>query len=236
MNASFDDSIQKPLTRVLAEIIVLWGVANVGYYTLIPALGFSISYDVSPIANAIYFGFWVLFCAYYFKPIYSRWSTFEMPIWFYLALSLGLAGFLYALVYLFSLMPAVGGPSLAPYTDILLATPWYFLPKAVEILLQQLLVAVLVLELFARFHRVKTVIVGYILCFVGAHVLQFLVSDTPAPYAIVMTSGAFLSSFLFPYLMIRVKGGFVYSFMLHFLFYLLIAMLLHAFPPPGYVF
>ncbi|HBD25001.1 MAG: hypothetical protein A2566_00435 [Candidatus Zambryskibacteria bacterium RIFOXYD1_FULL_40_13] len=47
--------------------------------------------------------------------------------------------------------------------------------------------------------------------------------------------GAFLSSFVFPYLMLRVRGGFVYAFMIHFVFYILIAILLHARPPPGYV-
>jgi hypothetical protein len=51
----------------------------------------------------------------------------------------------------------------------------------------------------------------------------------------IMTGGAFVSSLIFPFLILRVRGGFVYAYMIHFIFYVILAMLLHAWPPPGYV-
>ena len=123
---------------------------------------------------------------------------------------------------------------MAPYTDLVFATPWYFLPKAVEILVQQLLITLVIIELFYKYNSLRKVIIGYIICFGGAHIILFLVNGAPAPYAIFITASAFLTSFIFPWLTIRVRSGFVYAYSIHFAFYILLAMLLHAFPPPGY--
>jgi hypothetical protein len=153
----------------------------------------------------------------------------------YGGLSIVSAGVMWGLLYLFSKFSIPSGPILSPYTDILFATEWYFLPKSIEILVQQLLVTVLVLELFFRFHTLKKVVIGYVLCFGGAHIVLYLLNGAPTPYALIMTGGAFLSSSVFPYLMLRVKGGFVYAYLIHFAFYVVLAMLLHTWPPPGYV-
>jgi hypothetical protein len=142
---------------------------------------------------------------------------------------------LYGAVYVFSFLPIPHGPLIAPYTDILFATPWYFLPKAVEILVQQLLIAVLVLELYHAFKTLKEVIVAYAVCFGGAHIALFFFNGSSTDYSIIMTVGALLTSLIFPRLILNVRGGFVYTFMIHFVFYILLATILHIVPPPGYI-
>ena len=224
----------KSFWLVLIEIASIWALADIGYYVVIPLLGSKISYDSSPIAIAVYFSVWAVFCILYFRKLYSGWFARHSSIWLYAGISLGCAGLIFCAIAGFSLLPSLSGPILAPYSDILLANPWYFLPKAIEILVQQLLITVLVLELYFRTHSLKKVISGYLLCFVGAHILQFLIAGAPLPYSIVMIGGAFLSAFIFPYLILRVRGGFIYVYMMHFLFYVFLAIFLHILPPPGY--
>jgi len=104
-----------------------------------------------------------------------------------------------------------------------------------EILVQQLLVSVLVLELYFNFHSLKAVIIGYAICFGGAHIILFFLNGSAIFYSLFMTISAFLTSLVFPYLMLRVRGGFIYAYVIHFSFYIILAVLFHTFPPPGYV-
>jgi hypothetical protein len=194
-----------------------------------------LSYNSSPIAISIYFAIWAVITIFNFWGLYRKWFDKHLHIWLYGGLSIVSAGLIWGLIYLFSQFSTPSGPLLSPYTDILFATTWYFLPKALEILIQQLLVTVLVLELFFRFESIKKVLLGYVLCFGGAHVVLYLLNGAPLPYSIIMTGGAFVSSLIFPFLILRVRGGFVYAYMIHFIFYVILAMLLHAWPPPGYV-
>jgi hypothetical protein len=213
----------------------LWALANLGYYLIFYVFGSGLSYNSAPVAIAFYFLVWVFVSIFYFWKLFSRWFTLDSLIWVYGALSLAFAACIWELLYIFSLFPVLRGPELAPYTDILFATPWYFLPKAIEIWVQQILISILILEFYVHFRSLKKVIAGYALCFGGAHVLLFSLTGAPTQYALFMTTGAVLSSFLFPYLILRVKGGFVYTYVLHLLFYIFLAMFLHAWPPPGYI-
>lgn len=235
MTDQAQNNIQVPLFKVLGKIIAVWTLANIGYYLVLPVFGLKLSYNSSPVAIAIYFLAWAVASIFIFWSVYKKWLKFDYHIWLSGLLSLVSAGLLLGLIYLFSLIPVIRGPSLSTYTDILFATPWYFLPKSIEILIQQLLITVLVLELFFRFHTLKNVVIGYALCFGGAHFILFFLNGAPVPYSILMTVGAFLSSLMFPYLILRVRGGFIYSYMIHFVFYIILAMLLHIWPSPGYV-
>lgn len=102
--------------------------------------------------------------------------------------------------------------------------------------MQQLLVSVLVLELHLRFESIKEVMVGYLICFGGAHVVLFFLNGAPIIYSTTMTVGAILSSLIFPYLILRVRGGFVYAYTIHFGYYVALAALFNILPPPGYIF
>ena len=230
-----NQNIEQPFYKVVGEIVAVWTLANIGYYLVFPKLGLSLSYNSSPVEIAVYFFIWAIISVITFWSVYKKWLRFDSHIWVYAVLSLGSAILLGGLIHVFSLLPVVSGPLLSSYSDILYASPWYFLPKSFEILVQQLLVTVLILELYFRFNTLNSVIKGYALCFGGAHIVLYLLNGAPAPYSLFMTSGAFLSSFIFPYLIIKVRGGFVYAYMIHFVFYFILAMLLHAWPPPGYV-
>lgn len=229
-----DNTPNAPLYEVLGEIAALWALAIVGHYALLPLFGFELSYNTSPIAIAVYFLLWCAAGAAYFRRTISRQTRVKLWPFTYAALSLALAGVVWGLLYLFSLLPATQGPRLSLYTDLLLATQWYFLPKAAEILLQQLLITVLVLELYARLRTVKKVAIAYAVSFGAMHAFLFSFTGAPAVYAAIMTAGALLSAFVFPYMILRVRGGFVYAYGIQLIFYIFLAMLFRAWPPPGY--
>lgn len=228
-----DENISGPLYVVLAKVAALWIVANVGYFVLFPLFGYGLSYNAEPIIFAGYFLLWTIISIFHFKDLFSKLSPSRTHIWMYSALSLLCAALVWGLLYLFSLVPVLNGPALAPYSDIVLATPWYFLPKSFEILMQQVLITALVYALAVRYRTLKKIQIAYALSFGLAHVLMIF-TDSPSAYAVIMTVGAVLSTFLFPQLMLRVRGGFVIAYTIHLLFYILLAMTLHTWPPPDY--
>ncbi|MBY5435378.1 hypothetical protein [Rhizobium leguminosarum] len=86
--------------------------------------------------------------------------------------------------------------------ELPLATPWYFLPKSVEIRFQQPLVVVLVLTRSTRHSASSSRLRGRAL----GEVIRFAVL-------------AAIFGFGFPYLILRVPNGFAYSYVLHLAYY-----------------
>ncbi len=213
----------------------MWTLFNIGYYLALPAFGYAINYDTSPVIIMAYYMLCACITIAYFWKTYHSWFRLDSRVFWYAVLSLSLSTILWIFVYLFSFFPTLHGPTVSTYTDIIRATPWYFLPKSMEILVQQLLVSVLVIELYEHYKSLKAVIIGYAICFGGAHIILFFFNHSSAQYSTIMTTGAFLSSFIFPYLMLKIRGGFVYTYALHFAFYIALAAIFHAFPPPGYI-
>lgn len=183
-----------------------------------------------------YFLAWAALSLALFWNTFSHWFKPESKGWVYILLILGLASGVMILLYILSLLPVASGPVLAPYTDLIVATPWYFLPKAAEILVQQIIIAALVLTFYAHSRSLHQVIINYAITFGGGHVLFFFLSGTPTPYATIMTAGAVVSSLFFPYLILRKNGGILYCYAIHLAFYLCLAIVLHVWPPPGFGF
>ncbi len=231
---SWHDNLHAPLYRVLLRIAGLWMLATMGYYVALPAFGYHLSYNAAPVAIACYFLVWAVISFLFFLDLFRAWSDGGSRLWWYGGVSLACSAVVWGLLYALSLLPVLQGPQMAPYSDLLLSTPWYFLPKSVDILVQQILTAALILALHFRLGSFKKVLIGYGVCFGGAHVLLYALSDAPPPYALIMTVGALLSTLVFPYLIVRVREGFVYAYAIHLVFYILLAMLLHTWPPPGY--
>lgn len=221
-----------PLYRTLAEIATIWIAADAGYWIILPLFGISISYNDSPVAIAGYYAFWLLASIIVFQD--SVLSRVSSRFWSHSALSLGLSAALLAAVQVISLLPTPSGEPLAPYTDILFASPWYFLPKSFEILLQQTLIAALVFALAQQIRLTKHISLAYAILFGGAHVIMLLIGGAPAAYLFTMTMGAVASAALFPYLILHVRNGFAYTYLIHFGFYLLLALSLHLWPPNPY--
>lgn len=228
------DGMDAPLYIVLGRVTALWIVANAGYFVIFPLLGYGLSYNSAPIAFALYFLVWAAISAYdlsSFVPLPSSYAR----VWKYALTGFGCAFLVWGLLYLFSFVPVLYGPLLAPYSDILFATPWYFLPKSAEVLVQQILISALVYTFAARLDSLKQIMLAYAATFGSVHLLMFFVGS-PTAYTVIMTTGALLSTFIFPYLILRVERGFIYTYTIHLIFYILLAMTLHSWPPPGYGF
>ncbi|MFA5987586.1 MAG: hypothetical protein WC797_02975 [Candidatus Paceibacterota bacterium] len=227
-NQNFDDNIGVPLFRVLAKVSTFWLLTNIGYYVAFPAAGYRISYNVEPMILAGYFLLWAAACVFSFWDLFTKWLEADRHFLFYGVLSFGLSAIVWVLLYIFSLLPIPKGPLLVPYTDMLFATPWYFLPKAAEILVQQVLITALILSLYFRFLSLKSAMFGYVVLFGGAHVFLFLLNGAPTEYATVMTLGAIFSTLVFPYMILRVRGGFVFNYVFHIIFYLCFGIFLRT--------
>jgi hypothetical protein len=231
----FNNNTDVSLGVVLLKITMLWGVSNLGYYLIFPALGISLSYNAAPFAIAGYFFVWALFSALYFWDILSTRILARARPWIDVVHT-----FIYALVatlllYIFSKMSLMTGPSMAPYSDLLFASPWYFLPKAAEILVQQVLIVVLILKLSERITSLFRLLLIYAFTFGSIHLSMYVIVGAPMPYGLTMTIAALISTIFFPYLILRIHGGVVYTYMIHLLFYIILAMLLHVWPPPDYL-
>lgn len=236
MHINTNNNTHAFLYVVLGEIAALWVLANVGYYTVLPLFGYQLSYNSAPIVIAGYFLLWALISTAYFWNLFKKNVAKKHHIWLYGILSLGSAALIWGLLYLFSSLPIPQIPHLPFNTDILFSTPWYFLPKSIEILVQQILITVLVLEFYSRFNSLKETVIGYAICFGGAHILLFSINGSPTPYALIMIAGSVLSALVFPFLILRVRGGFIYAYTIHLVFYILLATLLRTLPLYGYVF
>lgn len=211
----------------------IWALANVGYYLIFSRID-AVSYNTNPLGIFFYFSGWAVVAILYFEYLYGKRFPLGRRLWWYATLSIGAFFIVRGILYAYSFLPILTGPVLAPYSDILLATPWYFLPKAAEILLQQVLILIFIQELSDRFSSLKTVIMVYALLFGSMHVAYVFISGMPVPYGIIITLGAVLSSLVFPFLIIKVRAGFVYTYTIHLLFYIFVATILHTWPPPGY--
>lgn len=234
MQPDTEDNIKAPLYVVLGRIAGFWIMANAGYFLLFPIFGVELSYNESPIIFAAYFAIWAAISAYDFRELFETLLSARSRIWKYAALSLFCAALVWMLLYVLSLIPQLTGPVLAPYSDLLFATPWYFLPKSIEVLMQQILITALIFALAVRFHSLKKIMIGYAATFGLAHLLLF-VAGAPGPYVSIMTAAALISTLVFPYLILRVRGGFVIAYSVHLIFYIVLAMILHSWPPPMYI-
>ena len=185
-----EDNIKAPLYATLAKIAGLWTISNFGYYIVLPALGYEASYNENPAVIAIYFLLWAIVSTWLFWDLFSPRFKVDYHIWIYGAACLAFAGLVWALLYFFSMLPTLYRPNAPDIDVIFFATPWYFLPKSTEILVQQVLIAALVLGLCARFHSLKRVMIAYAITFGGAHIALFFLTDNPTPYTVIMTSAA----------------------------------------------
>lgn len=224
----------RPLYVTLAEVAGIWIAANFGYFAVLPLFGIDLSYNGAPFALAAYFALWVLVAAFIFGDLFRAFLPVDKRPWVYGALSIAYGTLLFGALYLLSTLPITYGKSLVPYSDIIFATPYYFIPKALEVLLQQTLIAALVISLKGAVRNLSAVCLWYAVLFGGSHLVIYALNDAPTPYGLAVTVGAVISSFVFPPLLLKVKGGFVHSYVLHLSFYILAALVLHTWPPPGY--
>ena len=227
-------SKQAQLFRTVVQIAAIWTVSDAGYYYLLPALGVQPDYNSGPVAVTLYYAFWTGIAVITFWPLYAtwpqyaRWATFRNPLASYVVWSLAFAGCLLFAAYVLPLLPSVNWREPWNPPEMAVATSWYFLPKSIDILFQQLLVVALVLALAAQQFSLRKISVCSALGFSAAHALLAF-GGVPAGYVIRFMISAAAFGFVFPFLILRVPNGLAYSYIVHWLYYAVSVLLPHIF-------
>ena len=219
-----------PPIRTFAEIAVLWIVADIGYYGLLPALGFRRSYSAEPVVIALYYALGLAVAVFAFWRLYRTWKPCEnRPRTYALVLLMFGAIFLFAAYILPNLPTIIWTESWEP-PELMVVTSWYFLPKSVEILLQQLLIVALVLSFSAQRFSIRAISIWCALLFGGAHLILAF-GGLPFGYVTRFVAAAMAFAFVFPYLILRVPNGFIYSYALHWFYYIATIVMAHLLSP-----
>ena len=220
----------------LGLIAGIWIVSDLGYYFLLPAIGQKSNYNDGPIAVTLYYLFWVGIAIIAFWPVfaswprYARWATFENRLTSIVVWSLAFASSVLFAAYVLPSLPQFNWRETWNPPELPLATPWYFLPKSIEILFQQLLVVALVLALSAENCSLRKISAYCAALFGGAHVLLAF-GEVPWGYVARFATLAALFGLAFPYLILRVPNGFAYSYVTHWGYYALTVLMARTLGP-----
>lgn len=212
------------LSWTLGPIAGAWGLADIGYYFLLPVLGVQPNYNDGAVEVTLYYSFWVGIAIIAFWPRYaswskySNWATFENRLTSLIVWSLAFGAAVAFAAYVLPTLPPFNPRLGSTPPDLPLATPSYFLPKSIEILFQQLLVVALVLGLSAENFSLRSISLCCAITFGGAHVLLAF-GDVSWAYVVRFSVLATLFGIGFPYLILRVPNGFAYSYILHWGYY-----------------
>jgi hypothetical protein len=228
-----DRSREIQFAVTLVQIAALGIVSDIGYYLLLPWLGRHTSYSETPIAITLYYVFWIGVAVITFWPIYrtwpryGSWDTFENRLASYIVWSIAFVGSVLFAAYVLPILPSINWKeSWTP--EFVVATPWYFLPKSIEILFQQLLIVALVLALAAQNCSLRRISLCCAILFGGMHIL-LVFGGVPIQYVIRFMISAAAFGLLFPYLILRVRNGIGYSYIVHWLYYAVSVVLPHVF-------
>lgn len=209
---------------VIGLVAALWLLSDLGFYYLLPVLGVTPSYNENGMAVALFYTYCVGLSVILFWPVYAtwvahaRWPTFQRPVISALVWTLLFVGAVMFVGWIMPTLPAFDPEGRISPPDLPQADPWYFLPKSVDILFQQLLIVALVLSLTeaGRTLRSMSLICGGL--FGISHVL-LLLGGAPVGYVVRFTGMATIFGLMFPWLLLRVRNGLGYSYMLHWMFY-----------------
>ncbi len=213
-----------PLVRVLVISVAVWGASSIGFFWLQPLFDAPDGYNDAPIAYAVYYAVWVLVAFIALRPGRFGWLTAEVAR----AQFLPIAGMVVLLtVVVLVVLPSIPGlrdPTLSGPTEIHFVNPGYFLPKSVEVLLQQVFITAIVLELGALHLSISAMSVLISIAFGGVHLSLLFVYAEPS-YAYRFTIAAMLFGAVAPILLMKVPRGFYVSYGLHWGFYAWLALL-----------
>jgi hypothetical protein len=221
------------LIWTLAQVGGLWVSADLGFYFLLPVLDVQPSYNDSPVAITLYYTFWLGFAVIVFWPVYAtwpdhaRWSTFSNRLTSAVVWSISFVGCILFAGYVLPLLPPTNWTEPWDPPEVRLATSWYFLPKSIEILFQQLLVIALVLALAKNDLPLGKISIYCAIVFGAAHVLLAL-GGAPPGYVIRFSLAAALFGLVFPYLILRVSNGLAYAYVVHWLYYAATVTMAHV--------
>jgi hypothetical protein len=218
------------LSFALTQIAGVWILSDAGYYFLLPLFGLQLAYNAEPIAVGVYYAVWILVTLALFWPLYRSWPTRESPVLTHVVLIGLLGGIVLFAVHGLPALPRIVWTEAWEAPELMKVTAWYFIPKAVEILFQQLLVAALVLALANSGYAIKTISFVCAGLFGAMHVLLAL-CGMPAGYVVRFVAAASVFGFVFPHLLLRLPNGLAASYSLHWLYYLITIVMAHTLSP-----
>jgi hypothetical protein len=218
------------LIQTVWQAALIWAVSDFSYYYLLPNLGVQTIYNGAPIAIALYYALWVILTILVFRRIYRGWQPIENNWPAYGLLVAGSTLMFVFIAYIFPWLPPVSWPATWDPPELVLATPWYLLPKSIEILLQQLLIVALIRALAKHHLSLRTTSNWCALLFGGTHWLLAL-NGAPLGYLLGTVMSATVFGFISPYLILRVRNGLVYTYLLHWLYYAVTIVLTHTIWP-----
>ena len=214
------------LWLTVVTIAAAWGFSSLGYFRLEPILGAEVGYNDAPTVFALYYAAWSLAVFAVFRRTFRGGGDLTPE-----PLRLVAVG---ALVVVFAAFAVMVVPRL-PETEwtrtnspveFFWATSWYFLPKSVEILFQQLLIAALVLGLRNMRLKLWKISLLVALLFGGFHLTLALSYPNPL-YVIRYSVAAALFGALAPWLLLRVRHGFLLTYAIHWGYYALDIVIIH---------
>lgn len=217
MNDNSYNSKDTPAIWIIAQAAAIWIISDIGYYTFLPILGIG-GYTANPIKISIYYLFWIVLALFSFWNIYKEWNFIQNKTQAIFSVIIFSISIILYFLFIFPLFPGVKIPGWQSPTELLVATPWYFLPKSMDIILQQLLITAIILRLHFQGFNFKTVALWCAIFFGSAHLL-LVFGGGGALYTFTFTLSAVVASFIFSYFILKVKDGFLYSYFIHWIFY-----------------
>jgi hypothetical protein len=199
---------------------------------MLPALGLQTNYSASSIAIAVYYALWVAIALVTFWGLYRGWwVAYENRVSTHLALVLVFAALVLFPGYALPLLPPINWAEPWHPPEVVFATSWYFLPKSIEILFQQLLIAAVVVALSAQQYGLWTISLVCAVAFGGMHILVAF-DGVPMGYVARFMGAGAVFGLVLPYLILRVRNGLVYAYLTHWCYYATTVLMAHAFYTP----
>ncbi|UYV37740.1 hypothetical protein N4R57_01060 [Rhodobacteraceae bacterium D3-12] len=223
----------KPLTALLL-VGAMWIASSWAYYALRSALALESGYDDAPILFAAFYLAWSGAALLLFRPSLSPHISPRRLIGHAIALAPVLLAYAGFVVFVLPLLPPVStlrAPANPP--EFMFASAWYYLPKSIDILFQQILVAALVLNAARARFSLPAISLGMAVLFGGFH-LTLIFDGFTSLYVARFTLAATAFGLLIPFLYLRLRNGFRWAYGLHWSFYALDAVVTHlllAVPP-----
>jgi len=214
------------LLATIATIVAVWGISSFGYFWAEPVLQVEVGYNDAPIFYSFYYGLWACLVFFIFRNTYLHWTSLDAPREYaplIVLMALAFAGF--ALFVLPRLPTATWTRDETP-VEFFWANSWYFLPKSLEILFQQLLIAALILALHDLKMSLIQISVAVAVLFGGFHLSLALTYDNPV-YVLRYTVAATIFGAIVPTCILRLRYGFLLSYAIHWTFYALDITLIH---------
>lgn len=217
------------MTRVLLTIVIVataWSLSSYGYYWLGPVVGAEIGYNDAPVLFAVYYAAWALLVFLVFREPFRNWVNHQFQgDRVTLAMAMLLVFTIYAL-FVIPRLPASEWVRSETPVEFFYANAQYFLPKSVEILFQQILIAALILALHSLGLSLRTISLSVALMFGSFHLTLALAYDNPL-YVARYSVAATLFGAIVPYLILKLRNGFLISYAIHWSYYAIDIALIH---------